>query len=140
MTDPKAFSDDAFLAAFLDSTMTKAGFDHVGHLRAAWLLLQRRPLQQAVDETCDGIQRLANTLGVTQKYHRTLSEALVRLMAHGGGADRTLSWPDFLAANAELVHDAKSVLARHYTPETLATPTARERFVAPDRLPLPQPR
>ena len=137
MTDPKLMSDDAFLAAFLDSSMPPAGFDHLGHVRAAWLLLQRRPLEDAVAETCDAIARLASRLGVPGKYHRTLTEALVRLMAHGGAADRTLSWEDFLASNAALTRDARGVLARHYRDETLSSPAARERFVAPDREPLP---
>ena len=137
MIDPKDMSDDQFLAAFLDSSMPPAGFDHLGHLRAAWLLLQRQPLEEAVDTTCDAIARLAARLGVPGKYHRTLSEALVRLMAHGGGADPALSWSGFLAANRELQVDAIGMLARHYSDDVMASPAARERFVPPDRQPLP---
>jgi hypothetical protein len=130
-------SDDEFLAAFLDSSMPPAGFDHLGHLRAAWLLLQRRPLEAAVADTCDAIARLATRLGVPGKYNRTLSEALVRLMAHGGGTLPTLSWQDFLAANPDLVDDARAVLARHYSPERLDSAPAHGHFLPPDRLPLP---
>lgn len=137
MTGPKSMSDDQFLAAFLDSSMPPAGFDHLGHMRAAWLLLQRRPLEEAVAETCHAIARLATRLGVPGKYNRTLSEALVRLMAHGGASNRALAWPDFLAANADLVGGARRVLARHYSDETLYSEAARERFTAPDRQPLP---
>jgi len=137
MTDPKPMPDDQFLAAFLDSSMPPAGFDHLGHLRAAWLLLQRRPLEDAVSETCNAIARLATRLGVPGKYNRTLSEALVRLMAHGGATDRTLSWPDFLAANADLAGGARLVLARHYSDATLNSAMAQERFTPPDRQPLP---
>lgn len=137
MTDPKSMSNDAFLAAFLDSSMPPAGFDHLGHVRAAWLLLQQRPVEAAVADTCDAIDRLATRLGVPGKYNRTLSEALVRLMAHGGGADRALRWEDFLAANTELMNDARGVLARHYSDGLLTSNAAREGFVPPDRLPLP---
>jgi hypothetical protein len=132
-----SLSDDQFLAAFLDSSMPPSGFDHLGHLRAAWLLLQRLPLEQAVETTCDAIARLAARLGVPGKYNRTLSETLVRLMAHGGGVDRALSWSGFLAGNAELKDDALGMLARHYSDETLTSPAARERFLPPDRQPLP---
>lgn len=137
MLDPKTMSDDQFLAAFLDSTMPPAGFDHHGHVRAAWLLLQRHSVDEAVELTCDGIARLAAHLGVPDKYHRTLSEALVRLMAHGGATEPTLAWNDFLAANHPLMDDAHGLLARHYSPERLAMPKARETFLPPDRLPLP---
>ena len=137
MSDPKSMSDERFLAAFLDASMPPAGSDHLGHLRAAWLLLQRRPLEAAVIDTCEAIDRLANRLGVPGKYHRTLSEALVRLMADGGAGDPALAWPDFLAANAGLVDDARGVLATHYSDEVLNSPAARQGFVPPDRLPLP---
>ena len=137
-SNPAAWSDADFLAAFLDSSMPAAGFDHRGHVRAAWLLLQAHPLPEAVELTCDGIARLATRLGVPGKYHRTLSEALVRLMAEGGAGDRAQSFEDFVRANPALMQDARGVLARHYSPELLATEAARLRFVAPDRLPLPR--
>lgn len=135
MTDPNTMSDEQFLAAFLDCSMPPAGFDHRGHLRVAWLLLQRYPLEQAVDRTCAGIARLAAHLGVPDKYHRTLSEALVRLMAAAGAA--TQSWDDFLRGNGPLLSDAQALLARHYSPSVLDSAAARKRFVPPDRQPLP---
>lgn len=137
MTDPTTLSDDQFLAAFLDSSMPAAGFNHLGHLRAAWLLLQRLPLEEAVTETCDGIARLATRLGAPGKYHRTLSEALVRLMAQGGGADRSLGWEAFLAANPALARDARGLLAQYYSDDTLNSDAARQRFLPPDRQALP---
>lgn len=132
-----ALGDQAFLDAFMACQLTPADFDHTGHLRIAWLLLQRHALADAVALTCQGIARLAAHLGVPGKYHHTLTEALVRLMAHGGAA--TLAWPDFLAANPRLVHDAPGLLAMHWSPQALAQPEARAHFVPPDRLPLPAP-
>lgn len=137
MKDPRTLSDDDFLAAFLDCSMPPSGFDHLGHVRAAWLLLRRHPLDEAVEHTCDGIAWLAAHLGVPGKYHRTLSEALVRLMAHGGATLPALSWEQFLRANGPLLEDARGLLARHYSAGLLATREARERFVPPDLQPLP---
>lgn len=136
MNPQPPMSDDAFLAAFLDASMPASSFDHQGHLRAAWLLLQRRPLEEAVAETCAAIARLAAHLGAPQKYNRSLSEALVRLMAKAGAGDRSLSWPSFVAANPELVGDARAVLARHYRDETLFSESARQGYVSPDLRPL----
>ena len=137
-SNPAAWSDADFLAAFLDASMPAAGFDHRGHVRATWLLLQAHPLPEAVELTCEGIARLATRLGVPGKYHRTLSEALVRLMAEGGAAAPAQGFEAFVRANPALMQDARGVLARHYSPELLATEAARLRFVAPDRLPLPR--
>jgi hypothetical protein len=137
MIDPNTLTDDAFLAAFLDCSMPPAGFNHRGHIRVAWLLLRRLLLEAAVAQTCEGIARLAAHLGVPGKYHRTLSEALVRLMAQGGATDPARGWEDFLRANPRLLDDARGLLARHYSPERLALPEARTAFLPPDRLPLP---
>ncbi len=137
MNDPKNMSDDEFLSAFLDCSISPSGFDHLGHVRVAWLLLRRYPLDEAVERTCQGIARLAAHLGVPAKYHRTLTEALVRLMAASGATSPTLNWDDFRVANAPLMEDARRLLARHYSDAVLASSEARAVFVAPDRLPLP---
>ncbi len=130
-------ADDAFLAAFLAARLGRTDFDHRGHLRAAWLLLQRHPVDDAVEAVCAGIHRLATALGATDKYHRTRTEALVRLMAHAGATERGQGFEAFLRRVPELVADARGLLARHYSPARLDAPEARERFLAPDLLPLP---
>ena len=137
MTDPKDMSDKEFLAVFLDCSMPPAGFDHYGHVRIAWLLLRDHPLEEAIALTCDGIARLANHLGVPGKYHRTLTEALVRLMAHAGATRQDISWGNFLLANCRLMEDAQGLLAQYFSVGLLATDEARSRYVEPDLLPLP---
>jgi hypothetical protein len=128
-------TDEQFLAAFLSCHLGPAEFDHGGHLRIAWILLQRHPLEQAVELACSGIARLAAHLGAAEKYHRTLSEVVMHLMAHGGAA--VLSWEAFLRANPELVMDLRGTIARHYSADRLNSSAACSTFVTPDRLPLP---
>jgi hypothetical protein len=128
-------SDPEFLAAFLECRLTVAQFGHRGHLRMAWLLLQQQPLECAVEQICTGIARFATHHGAPGKYHRTLSEALVRLMAHAGAA--LLPWDEFLRANPALLTDVMATVGRYYSPELLSSARARTAFVAPDRLPLP---
>ena len=135
MPHPHDLTDDRFLADFLACRLPAAGFDHWGHLRAAWLLLQRHPLEDAVELSCDGIARLATHLGVPGKYHRTLSEALVRLMAAAGAVGQP--WPEFLAVNPRLVADAQGLLGEYYSAARLADPLARTAFLPPDLAPLP---
>lgn len=135
---PAAWPDERFLAAFLASDLPASAFDHQGHLRAAWLLLQRHPLPEAIERTCDGIARLAARLGAPGKYHRTLTEVLVRLMAEADAVAPARDFARFLHHHPALLQDARSLLARHYSPERLASEAARQRFIAPDRLPLPR--
>lgn len=134
---PAPLDDSSFLAAFLDGSLPAANFDHRGHVRAAWLLLQRHPLETAATLCCEGIARLADRFGAPGKYHRTLTEALLRLMAGCGACDGALSWPAFQETNPLLMADARRLLARHYSEQRLSDPAAREHFLAPDLLPLP---
>lgn len=135
--DIATLTDDDFVAGFAACTLPPQAFSHLGHLRIAWIHLQRYPLARAVALVCDGIDAFARHLGVPQKYNRTLSEALVVLMAAGGGGDPAIGWAAFLDRNRALVDDAQAVLARHYSPAVLTGEDARTRFVAPDREPLP---
>jgi hypothetical protein len=128
-------SDLEFIEAFRTGRLPAAQFHHRGHLRIAWLLLQQQPLERAIEEICTGIARLAAQLGAPGKYHRTLSEALVRLLAHGGAA--TLCWDEFLNANPDLVTDVRGSVGRYYSSELLDSARARATFVEPDRRPLP---
>jgi len=130
-------TDDDFLAAFNDCSAPRSAFNHLGHLRIGWIHLQRYPLRQAIDLTCDGIARFANHLGVPGKYNRTLSEALMLIMAHSGGVDRGKTFDVFVAENPALVGDALGLLGRYYTGDLLDSQAARKTFMSPDISPLP---
>ncbi|XXY45013.1 hypothetical protein WME91_33935 [Sorangium sp. So ce269] len=132
-------SDDELLASFADLTLPSQDFDHLAHLRVAWACLQRYPLAVAVERVCDGIRAFAAHVGAPARYHRTLTEALVRIMSARPAADPELGWEGFLARNPDLVHDARGLVLRHYSDERLASAAARAAFVAPDREPLPAP-
>ncbi|MDE2610480.1 MAG: hypothetical protein KGL61_12950 [Burkholderiales bacterium] len=130
-------TDDAFLEAFLACRLPAHAFNHRNHLRVAWIHLQCFPIDEAIERTCAGIARYAAHLDASHRYHRTLTEALVRLMAHAGGADRSLAFEGFLAQAPAFLGDCRIMVAEHYSPELLARPDARYDFLWPDRLPLP---
>lgn len=132
-----ALSDDEFLAAFEALTLPSELFDHRGHLRLAWILLQRDPLHAALERVCSGIRAFAGHLGASQKYHHTLTVTVVLLMHARGAADPALAWDDFVSGNADLVNDSRGLVRRHYSDERLLQADARTSFVTPDRQPLP---
>lgn len=134
MCDERRLSDEQFLAAFLDCTLPAAVFDHRAHVRVAWLFCNRHGLNEAIEQVCYGIARYAAHLGATQKFHRTLSEALTRIIAKEAAQSKT--WDEFVAANPLLMSNARQLLARYYSPELLESDSARDHFIAPDRLPL----
>lgn len=126
--------DDTYLAQFASRELGPEHFDHRGHLRMAWLHLAHYDLEEASQRVCEGIKELANQFGAPDKYHRTLSEALVRIMA--GRMQKDQEFNAFLAANPDLVSDCLGVLAQHYSNERLHSAEARTSWLEPDLLPL----
>ena len=130
-------SDDDFLSAFNNCSASPSAFDHLGHLRIGWIHLQRYPLEIAVKLTCDGIERFASHLGVPGKYNRTLSEALLRIMASRGAADKSKTWAVFLNENPDLVGGALELLGKYYSMDYVMSPLAKKVFMTPDLSALP---
>lgn len=127
--------DRAFLAAIANCKLPATEFGHVQHLRLAWLRLRSAPLEAAIAQTCADIACFAAHHGADDKFHRTVTEALMRLMAGSGATEPELDWSGFQRLNTALLDDARGLLARHYSLTLLASPEARLHFQPPDRLP-----
>jgi hypothetical protein len=129
-------TDDDFLAQLHGLTLPPAQFNHLGHVRLAWLCLKRHPVEDATALACGTIAAYAASLGAAGKVHRTITVALMRLM-HAAGARRYASWSAFADAHPDLLTGAHERLARHYSAALLASEAARASFVAPDLQALP---
>lgn len=117
-----AMDDQTFASRLEACTLPPEHFNHAGHMRLACLYLAQYPLEEAIARTCATIRAYASHLGAANKYHATITVALVRLLhAHGPAA----------------LADARAVLALHYSAAALASAAARTRFVPPDLEPLP---
>jgi hypothetical protein len=130
-------TDDEFLSSFRACTLPPGQFSHAGHIRLAWIHLQRHGFNDAVDGTCRGIRAYATHLGAATKFHTTITVALMHLLRAAGAAEPGTSWYQFVSANQELMHNARAILARHYSSARLDSQVARDHFVAPDLLALP---
>jgi len=114
--------DQTFINGLEACTLPPEHFNHAGHIRLACLYLARHAPDEAIARTCATIRTYATHLGAADKFHATITVALVRLLhAHG---------PAPLA-------DARTALALHYSPALLDAPDARATFVPPDLAPLP---
>jgi hypothetical protein len=131
-----AWSDEAFLRAFEDLSFPAELFHHREHVRVAWLYLKATDATRAAERMTAGILRFANHHGATQKYHRTLTLAWVRLVAAAlVDTPEGYSFEQFLGAHPELAD--KNLLTGYYSNELLQTAAAREGWVEPDLQPLP---
>jgi hypothetical protein len=130
------WDDENFLRAFEDLSFPADQFRHREHLRVAWLYLKSSDASRAAERMSAGIRRFANHHGATQKYHHTLTQFWMRLVAVAlveTPEGRTSE--EFLAANPEL--GDKNIFAKYYSEQLLQTASAREACVEPDLQPLP---
>ena len=130
-------NDAAFLAALEDLSLPAPEFNHRSHLRAAWLYLERHPLPEAARHCALAIQKYAASLGASEKFHLTLTLAFMHVIAELRRRHPAPDWESFLQACPELQHDARRIIARHYSEDVLRSDHARKTFVHPDREALP---
>ncbi|MGI9286801.1 MAG: hypothetical protein ACR2P1_15545 [Pseudomonadales bacterium] len=127
-----SLSDNVFLHQFEEMTLPAEEFTHRGHLRLAWLYLNRYGLQVAIEKTTNGIRAYAASMGATDKFHHTLTEAIVRIMFSRLQRNRTKNFDTYLLTNQDLVENISDVVHSHYSENHLNSTTAKRGFVAPD--------
>ncbi len=123
----------ALIAGLADGSLPPARFGHEAHLMVARELLLQAPAAEAERRFCELLRGYVRGLGAEDKFHLSLSIALLRLIAVRLRPEE--DWPAFRTRCPELFGEVRSLLAVHYSDAGLAA--GRHRFVAPDRLPLP---
>ena len=129
-------NDQAFLTQFEGQTLAPIHFKHLGHLRLAWLYLRSNDVDTSVQLVCSGIQAYAESLGASTKFHLTITDTLVRIMAKRINRMEEKTWKLFLDENRDLVEDTMSVLLQYFSKDLLFSETARISLVQPDIKPL----
>jgi hypothetical protein len=127
-------SDKEFIKQFEDHSLDPKHFNHIGHLRIAWLYLNDGTLEQAIYNVTSGVSSYACSLGAADKFQHTLTEAIVKIMAFK--MVKQSSFSKFLASNKDLIEDLPSILRKHYSHELLYSDKAKKEFVEPDLTPL----
>jgi hypothetical protein len=126
--------DREFAAAFEACTLEP--FRHADHVRIAWIYLREGALLDALHRFVEGLRRYAASRGASGLYHETITWAFLFLiherMQRTPADDGTNGFPEFAAANQDLLRWKPSVLDRYYRAETLQSELARRTFVLPD--------
>ncbi|RXZ44205.1 hypothetical protein [Crenobacter cavernae] len=131
--------DQAFLQALESRALPVSEFNHQAHLLAAWAYCRRYPGREAAARCAYSLSRYAMAMGVADKYHHTLTMAILailysRVVDHPELRD---DWDAFCAACPDIVDDARGVVLAYYSEERLDNDSARRAFVEPDIQPLP---
>jgi len=130
-------SAQQFLEDFLADRLDPRTFDHASHVRAAWLLLENKPFDEALHDYGEAIKKLASRGGSPGKFHQTITATMMSLIATHRADRPDQSWDEFCRTSEPLFSDAREVLQRYYSSEVLFSALARKVWVDHDRLALP---
>jgi hypothetical protein len=125
-------TDDALVAAFESTELPADLFPHAAHVRVAWWYLHRHPILIALARFRTGLQRFAAAKGKPDRYHETITIALMLLIAERLGGARDLSWDAFAARHPELLAWPSPLLREFYADDVVASARAKEMFVLPE--------
>lgn len=128
-------TDDEFLQQFECCKLNPQYFNHKGHLRLAVLYLNQYSLSHAIEKVTSGIARYAATLGATDKFHHTLTEATIRIIWQRMQQQQSADFHIFLELNKDMETDLKSAISFHYSDDCLNSALAKSQFVEPDLTP-----
>jgi hypothetical protein len=135
-TPPGGFPD-AELAAILPAITGSAGqFRHRQHINLAFLAVRRYGMPEAIGTICRWIRQIATYEKAPQKFHHTVSQAWVELVAYHLSTDTGGVDFDAFARRHPALLD-KRLLSQHYRSATLAAEPARHGWVEPDLRPFP---
>ena len=123
-------TDHAFVEAFETCQLPAAQFHHADHIRLAWIYLGRFSEEAATERIEQSIVRFAMHNGASQKYHRTITVAWMKLVSAARNEGAAASFQDFAELHPQLL-DVKH-LTHYYSAELLASPEARVAWLEPD--------
>jgi len=125
-------TDEELVEGFESGALPAEVFPHEAHVRVGWWYLRHAPLLIAMARFRSALQHFAAGKGKPERYHETITIALLLLIYERLVDCRDLEWPAFAARHPELLQWQPSVLVRYYSDELLASPRAREMFLLPE--------
>ncbi|GAB3245629.1 hypothetical protein [Chitinimonas naiadis] len=140
--EPKALPD--ILAELESGELPAYAFDHRGHVFAAWSAMQRHGVEHGAARFRQALRRYCEHLNAADKYHVTITEALIRLVALQLPDDIPpnthwqAQWRRFEQRAGHLLTSSKTALAPYYSVALIETDAARRQFLAPDIASLPE--
>jgi hypothetical protein len=118
------------LQRFVRGEIAAADFPHREHVRMAFEMLRQHDFAESVLHYSRTLRAMAARAGKPQAFNQTITVAFLAVIAQRLAAAPGADFAHFAACNADLFD--RSLLARWYRPEQLASPLASRSFVLPD--------
>jgi hypothetical protein len=103
--------------------------DHAEHVRVAYEMVTRYPFDEALHRYSVGLRRLTARVGLTGKFHTTITVAFLSLVAERHAVTKAECWSDFVRVAPDLFD--RQCLERWYPRSVLASGLAQATFVLP---------
>lgn len=135
--DHKQFTDDELEEKFESFQLKPGMFSHEAHLRLAHIHITKYGAATAEKNMVNQIKGYAESLGVFDKFNKTVTIASVRTMNHFLNKSKSSSFQELTRLHPELLHDFKGILRQHYSFNVFGDKRAKQEFVEPDLMPFP---
>jgi len=127
----------ALVRAFENATIPAPEFTHAAHIAVALSYLDSFSPDEALQRMREKIRFFAAHHGVNNLYHETLTTFWMRLLEHV----TSTSEPDLpLWRRINLIVEdwtKRDPVEAHYSTEVIKSQAARDKWIPPDRLPIP---
>ncbi|MEO9483606.1 MAG: hypothetical protein ABJG47_09185 [Ekhidna sp.] len=133
--DHYQYTDEEFERQFESFKLKPGLFSHEAHLRLAYLHIRKYGREQAEINMCDQIKGYAESLGVFDKFNKTVTIASVKAMDHFMQKATSADFPGLMREFPRLLTNFKDLLAQHYGFNVFADKRAKAEYVEPDLLP-----
>ena len=124
-------SNTDLIDAIEDLTLDPDSFGHVEHVRLGHAYLRHFGLVGSLDRVPRALRRFAEHAGAPDKYHETITCALLVLIHERMAGNPDQEWPAFAASNPDLLEWREGAFFRYYGEDVLESDLAREIFVLP---------
>ncbi|MEO0972081.1 MAG: hypothetical protein AAFX85_03235 [Pseudomonadota bacterium] len=122
----------ALLHQFEQGTLVAQSFSHRDHVRVAYELIVRHEFPEACARFSRGAATLARQAGAPERFNVTVTLAFMSIIAEALELAPSDDVEEFLRRHPHLCRG--DALEAWYTPERLASPSARRVFLMPDRV------
>lgn len=133
--DHYQYSDEEYEKVFESFNLKPGLFSHEAHLRLAYIHIKKYGCPQTEVNMCEQIKGFAESLGVFDKFNKTVTIASVKVMDHFMQKAESKNFPDLMKEFPRLLTNFKDILAQHYGFNVFADKQAKLEYVAPDLLP-----
>lgn len=125
-------SDAEFENQMVEGILDPKLFTHEGHLRYAWIQINKYGLSQAVENVITQIKNYVQLLGAQDKFHLTITIAGVHLVNYHLQKSKAKNFQTLLLTCPEIKSRFKALINSHYSYDIFRVEEARHTYFEPD--------